>query len=137
MLFPYYDVYFRRYNKLVKKMLSLQYATITMTPPQQNNNSNYEQHYQELCVPETAYHNLSLTNWNLCTNFKSIECCFMFWGFFVIFYLWLHIIRQTDKNAFILLLHSCTKGVNDLSYLIHLEILNIYVYIMSIERYRV
>lgn len=62
LLFAYYDVYFRRYNKLVKKMLSLQYATITMTPPQQNNNSNYEQHYQELSVAETAYHNLSLTN---------------------------------------------------------------------------
>lgn len=62
LLYAYYDLYFRRYNKLVKEMLSLQYATITITPPQQNNNSNNEQHYQEQCIAETAYHNLSFRN---------------------------------------------------------------------------
>lgn len=55
-------IFMRRYKKKVKEMNSLQYATITKSSSQQQNNSNEGQHYQELCAAENAYHNLSLRN---------------------------------------------------------------------------
>lgn len=56
--------YYRKYYRLLKKMNSLQYTSITRTSPRPENNTNSCQQYEELGLSENGYHNMELINWN-------------------------------------------------------------------------
>ncbi|XP_065923614.1 protocadherin alpha-3-like [Magallana gigas] len=55
-------LFMRKYHRLLKKMHSLQYTSITRTPLHSENNVKNDQQYEELRISDNVYHNIQIRN---------------------------------------------------------------------------